>query len=331
MKLKSLLRSLAPSKVSQQTDISREDWFRMIYQSDPTRAELEHLRKLSTIPRDGHGSSVLRALIQGFDHQQRATGFHIRFSIEDIEYANVQGNHVAIDRMDPSVGAPLKSGAFEPHLIQFFQTHLKPGMTFVDIGANMGTYSMLAAGLVGESGRVLSFEPNSENCRLILLGARRNEFQNIELFPFGLGSAKGHMLFATHVGSNGGVISNSQSALENPTCVVIPVFRLDEVLHDRFDCLKIDVEGAEGLVMQGAMRLIEAHRPIITSEFSLEMLRRVSGMSGEAYLRLFADRGYLVHLIDRETRALVPVPDVEAFVKTYGELGRIEDMAFLPQ
>ena len=324
------LQRLMPSIWRKETLKSKEELFQIIYQRTPNQSELEHMRSLPTIPPEGDLSSVFRALINGFDHQSYATGFSVRFSGEDIEYVSVLGSQVAIDRMDLSIGLPLKWGVYEPHLVQFYQDRVKPGMTFIDIGANIGTYSMLAARLVGEEGRVLSFEPNSENCRLILLGANRNKYQNIALFPVALGNANGHMLFATHIGSNGGFIQNEQKSLESPTCTVVPMFRLDGFIDERIDFIKIDVEGAEGLVMQGAVSLIEKYRPIITSEFSLEMLQRVSGVTGVEYLRFFSNRGYQINRIDREKKSLILVSDIEEFVRDYGELTRIEDMAFLP-
>jgi hypothetical protein len=93
----------------------------------------------------------------------------------------------------------------------------------------------------------------------------------------------------------------------------------------------MDVEGAEGLVSKGASRLIKKHRPIITSEFSLEMLGRVSGMAGTDYLRYFESKDYNVFLIERSSGRLSAIHDIESFVRNYGEQTRIVDLAFLPK
>jgi FkbM family methyltransferase len=327
--IKSILRKIRLMAQGRNIWRGYEDLFQVIYGRLPDRQEQNSISNLPTMPLNGDRLAILRALINGFDHQTHPTGFAIRFAEQDVEYVAVSGNEVAIDRSDLAIGLPLKQGCYEPHLIQFYQDRLKPGMTFVDIGANVGTYAMVAAGLVGAEGKVICFEPNSENCRLILLGAHRNGFEHVTLFPVALGNRQGHVLFSTHIGSNGGLVPDV--ALVNPTCVVVPVLRLDDAIAERIDCLKVDVEGAEGLVLQGAVGLIEKYRPLVTSEFSLEMLPRVSGMSGVDYLRFFVDRGYEVNLIDRQTNALVPIPDIEIFVREYGNLSRIEDLAFIPK
>jgi hypothetical protein len=97
------------------------------------------------------------------------------------------------------------------------------------------------------------------------------------------------------------------------------------------DLVKIDVEGAEGLVIRGAQDLIERHRPIVTSEFSMEMLPRVSGMPGKEFLSFFQARGYEIFLIDRNSSDLIRIEDIDSFIANYGPPVRIEDLAFVPQ
>jgi FkbM family methyltransferase len=225
---------------------------------------------------------------------------------------------------------PLFRGEYEPHLFKLFSETLKPGMVFMDIGANIGFYSMLAASRVGEGGKVISFDPNTENCRLLMLSINKNGFNNVSLYPFALGGKSGYAMFSTHIGSNGGLIPDTEDSLVNPNCVIVPITRLDDLIDEKVDLIKIDVEGAEGLVIEGAKKLIEKHRPIITSEFSLEMLPRVSGMSGKEYLGYFRDQDYATYICERQTQELVAIESVDAFVNGYGEVTRIEDLVFMP-
>ena len=83
------------------------------------------------------------------------------------------------------------------------------------------------------------------------------------------------------------------------------------------------------MIVAGARNLIDRNRPIITSEFSTEMLQRISGISGRTYLEYFQSMGYRIFLIDRATHALDPIDDIGAFLEGY-VLGRIEDLAFFP-
>jgi len=93
----------------------------------------------------------------------------------------------------------------------------------------------------------------------------------------------------------------------------------------------MDVEGAEGLVIEGARELIEKYRPIVTSEFSLEMLPRVSKMSGEDYLGYFKVCQYDIYLCDKRTKKLNTISNIDAFIGDYGEITRIEDLVFIPK
>jgi FkbM family methyltransferase len=191
---------------------------------------------------------------------------------------------------------------------------------------------MLAARLVGDSGKVLCFEPNSENCRLILLSVNRNQFGNVRLFPVAASNRLGHSLFSTHIGSNGGLIPSSDDQLLSPSCVVVPTFPLDDLLtHERIDVIKMDTEGAEGLVVGGAKALIEKFRPMIVSEFSLEMLPRVSGVSGSEYLSYFQSLGYELQVLDYEPGVRHKISDISAFLQNFVPLGRIADLAFIPR
>ena len=297
--------------------------FQVVYGRLPTQSELDYLASLPTFHNRLGPVALFRAIVNGFDHQQLHTPFTIRFSSDDVEFVSIAGVEIGIDRTDITVGVPLRSGVYEPHVTKFYSQMLKPGMTFVDVGANIGIYSLLGAKLVGDSGRVLSFEPNSENCRLLMLSALRNNFQNISIYPFALGESIGHVLFSNAIGSNGCLIPDTQESLFNTSCMVVPKIRLDDVLDTNVDMIKIDVEGAEGVIVKGANQLIENCRPIITSEFSMEMLPRVSGMSGIDYLRYFTNQGYGIFLIEPHSQEPVPIPDIYSFVNEYGEPTRI--------
>ena len=304
--------------------------FRLIYGRNPTKNELptlEHLSKLllKEQPR------IFRAIISSYDHQVLRTPFSVRFSDKDLIYIPLHEFQLAVDALDFSVGQPLASGGYESHLRAFYQTRLKPGMTFVDVGANIGLYSMLAAQLVGDSGRVISFEPNSENCRLILLSIIKNQFANVSLFPLALSDVTGYTFFSTFLGSNGGMLPSDESVLGDPNCTVVPTMRMDDFIHERVDIIKIDVEGAEGLVVRGAQKLIEMYRPLVTSEFSMEMLPRVSKMPGHDYLSYFRGHGYDVFMVDRGSGELLAIQSTESFLDSYGSPTRIEDLVFVPR
>ena len=175
---------------------------------------------------------------------------------------------------------------------------------------------------------MVALEPNSENCRLLLSSLRLNRSTNVELLPVAADVATGWAYYSTHVGSNGGLI-DSDELLAHPG-VVVPTFRLDELVSARVDFLKMDVEGAEGRVVRGATRLIERDRPVVTTELKDEMLTRVSAMSAREYLGYFESIGYRPILLDKVGEDDTPYPSVDAMVSEWGDLDELRDVLLVP-
>ena len=198
----------------------------------------------------------------------------------------------------------------------------------VDVGANLGYYSLLAARLVGPSGRVVALEPNSENCRLLLSSLRRSGLGNVQVLPVAADVEKGWAYYSTHVGSNGGLIDDGD-LLTRPG-VVVPTFRLDDLVAGPVGLVKMDVEGAEGRVVRGATRLIEHERPIVTTELKEEMLTRVSNSTLGEYLSYFEGLGYTAALLEKETGAVKPYASVADLLADWGGRDELRDVLLLP-
>ena len=201
------------------------DIFEFLYERHPMP---EEAAILADIQRLGLTRPVacFRHVISRFDRQSFPTPFSMRFSGSDIDYVQINDTQIAVDTADVSTGGPLYwQHQYEPHLTRFYEQHVRDGATVVDVGANIGFHTLLAARLVGETGRVIAFEPNSENCRLILLGLHKNGLGNVALYPVGLSDRAGLAFFSTHLGSNGGFLPSAETTLLDPNCVVIPTMR----------------------------------------------------------------------------------------------------------
>lgn len=99
---------------------------------------------------------------------------------------------------------------------------------------------------------------------------------------------------------------------------------------DDIGLIKIDVEGAEPIVIAGATKLLERSRPPIIFEFSQEMSARVSGGApADLFHKLFA-LGYQISLIDRTTGRLIPIPDPDQLMAEWDDFFRIEDFLAQP-
>lgn len=273
----------------------------------------------------------VRAVTMALDRQQFPTPLLVRFGPDDVRFSRINGIECPVDRHDISVCVPGAAlGAWEPHLVACFRRVCRAGDVALDIGANVGYHTLLLATLVGERGRCVAFEPNSENCRLILLGVERNRLSNVQVVPLALSDEPGWGYFSTHIGSNGGLVTTEFVAMHGHG-VVVPVSTLDAFGLRQVDMMKIDVEGSEYRCLRGGQRLIERCRPVIVNEFSHEMTQRVSGVSPLDYLEWIRGMDYLVYLLDRVSCEIVPVDLRRDLVDDWGDHVRIEDLLFLPR
>ncbi|MFC1850233.1 FkbM family methyltransferase [candidate division CSSED10-310 bacterium] len=161
-------------------------------------------------------------------------------------------------------------GYFEQQETKFVKQILKPGMVFIDVGANMGYYSLLAAKLVGQAGQVHSFEPNPRMFQELTYNVELNGFSNISLNSQALADKPGQARLSRY--DKGEEVYCSLSNSSYPGAEIIgyddvSVQTLDNYINkngiDKVDLIKIDVEGAELMVLQGAQNLLSDSRKLI--------------------------------------------------------------------
>ncbi len=200
----------------------------------------------------GLTASSVRQVLGSVDRQRSPSPFSVRLSKADVAYVSVEGIEVALDTADQSVSAAIiADGFWEPHVEHVLRRFLAPGSVFVDIGANVGWHTFLASGIVGADGLVYAIEPNPDNARLIAHTIHRNELSNVQLVPFALGESTGFAAFRSAIGSNGGLLGQDEFDYLDPNVTIVPTMRFDDLSIARVDVIKIDVEGAEPIVLQG--------------------------------------------------------------------------------
>ncbi len=165
-------------------------------------------------------------------------------------------------------------GGFESAEIHFLRRFLRPGMIIFDIGAHHGLYSLIASQAVHPRGHVYSFEPSPRECRLLERNLRLNLRENVSVHAKALGATRGHASLFLVEGIEDGCNSLRFSrAPVNTRAVEVDVVSLDEFMQEKgissVDFIKMDVEGAELSVLQGASRLLSSPaRPVILAEIS---------------------------------------------------------------
>lgn len=180
----------------------------------------------------------------------------------------VNGMPIEVDPRDLIGSEILRSWMWESETVRFVWGWLRAGLTVVDVGAHVGQYTLLASGLVGPAGRVIAFEPHPVLRRVLHRNVGRAGCQNVTVLPVALGRTAGPGTLVLHPPDNfGGSSLRPGDASEHHARAAVQVTTLDEAL-DRLgrppvDLAKIDVEGAELDVIDGALVTLAANPGIV--------------------------------------------------------------------
>lgn len=186
------------------------------------------------------------------------------------------------------------SGFHEFHEFLFLNKFLKKGMVFVDIGANLGEYSLFAGKRVTE-GKVLAFEPFPKMIKLLRENVDLNRFTNVRILSYGLSSKEGllpiHEIEDAHEGLSTFFPGDQKSkhVFEVPLKVFDAEFERFGVNH--IDFIKMDIEGGELGALQGARKSIEKFKPVVMVEIN-EQTYRAAGYSVDDVYQFFFDLHY---------------------------------------
>lgn len=142
---------------------------------------------------------------------------------------------------------------------QLLRRLVRPGWSVADVGANIGYCALLFAEAVGPAGRLACIEPEPDNLAELRRNVEGNRLAQAEIFPVAVGASAGTV--SLRAGINGSVMDDGSGEVQ------VPLRTLDALLADRpVDFLKIDVEGYEGHVLDGAARLLQEQRPTLFVE-----------------------------------------------------------------
>jgi len=181
-------------------------------------------------------------------------------------------------------------------LFTFMKNYLTPGMTFVDVGANIGSHTLYGASLVKPQGKVFSFEADPETFGVLEANIRLNGVSNAVLFNQCLSDKQGTATFNLNPDS-------ARNSLVRGGCsqVSLPTNTLDDLLPRglEIDFLKIDVEGAESLVLSGSKRIFQDNPPRVVV---------VEATSCKTEIKAFlVSHGYRIYHVDHSRSAFVEV------------------------
>jgi FkbM family methyltransferase len=225
---------------------------------------------------------------------------------ERIADGPLAGREVLIDRRGSAAWEDVIAGRFDAEIYAALSRVLPPGAVLWDVGAHMGFHTLAFAAIAGPAGRVVSFEPNPANRERLLRTLEKNAdlAGRVEILSCALSDRDGESSFVVSDDLESG--ASSMSFLDGTTPavnplyasswarIVVPLRTIDGLIRDRDapppDAMKIDVEGAELLVLRGAIETMRSVRPMVIVEaHSASLVFELQ--------RWFAAQGYEVELL----------------------------------
>jgi len=156
----------------------------------------------------------------------------------------------------------------------FIRSRLREGAVFVDVGANVGYYTLVASKLVGAVGRVYAIEPVPSTATLLRVNVKLNGCNNVVVYEVAAWSTRGSLTLKIPASMYG-----CASAVRGGASIVVDASTLDDTLRDEtsIDLIKIDVEGAELEVLRGAQNVLRRTRYVVLelSRNAREVLREL--------------------------------------------------------
>jgi FkbM family methyltransferase len=233
------------------------------------------------------------------------------------------GHLIYVDPADDQITPHLiMSGTWEPDIEAAVRQGLKPGARVIEVGANLGYYTLIMGGVVGPQGRIDSFEANPRLTALLKRSLRTNGYEDrVTLHQNIVSNRTGTMSFTTSrfQPGGGGISEGGRTWGEDTVHIEAEAVVLDDLFPaETIDFLRIDAEGSELLILEGAMGLIGRSADIqICCEWSMFMMSRRGDPS--ALARRLEGMGFLFWKLDPR-KGRVPITLAQMLDMQHGDV-----------
>ena len=204
-----------------------------------------------------------------------------------------------VDTSDVVIGWGIIRGKYELDELDFVRRTVQPGHTVLDIGANIGLFTITMASLTGPTGKVYAFEPLEDQATLLARSVAENDFADrvvLERAAVSDKAGSGQLISASKTTNAGGAYLNNGQVPLGHEASEVKLITLDTYPVRRpVHFIKIDIEGAELLAFRGAKELLKEDRPVILSELHPEQLRKVSGCTAAEFVAELEGSNYKCH------------------------------------
>jgi len=230
-------------------------------------------------------------------------------------FADVQGQKMFLDPGD-SIGLSVNE-IYEPCVVAVANKEIKKGGVVLDIGANIGYFTLIFARLVGDNGKVYAFEPDPANFALLKKNVEINGYKNVVLVQKAVSNYDG--LLKLYLSEKNPQDHRIYDWNDGRKFVEAQAVRLDEYFKNyagKIDFIKIDTQGVEGAVIEGAVATLQKNRGV---KMVMEFWPRGETMFGtnpEKHLNSIVGLGFDLYDIDEQDQKTKELP-VAAFLEKY--------------
>ncbi len=206
-------------------------------------------------------------------------------------------NMVIVDGLtfyiDPLDSLALTITPYEPDITAIINKHIEPTSIVLDIGANIGYHTIFAA---KRAKQIYAFEPEPRNFDLLKKNIQTNDCENVVAVNIAVSDVSGAVELRIAEENRGGhSMVYGEEEIRNygvREVVSVPSITIDDYLKGgRVDFIKMDIEGAEGLALQGMFETLKKWKPSVVTEYRAASLR-VTGVDPDWFLKVFSDLGY---------------------------------------
>jgi len=194
------------------------------------------------------------------------------------EKCQVLGRTMYLQKKGPQFRQLAKYGIYEKETTEYFLENISQGNVVLDIGANIGYFTLLFASLVGKEGKVFAYEPEPSNFEILKKNVKTNNFQNVILENVAVTNSTGTTeLYLSEKAAGQHRIYKSKDVKKNH--VSVKTIRLDDYLNnipffEKISFIKLDVEGSEFGVLKGMEKVLSQNKTIeLIMEFSPRQIR----------------------------------------------------------
>jgi len=190
---------------------------------------------------------------------------------------------------------------WEPEVTTVIQKNTQPGMIALDVGADIGYYTVNLAKRVGPGGRVIAFEPIPAARERLLQNIATNGYKNITVSEYALGNQDGIVYLEDPLTKSRISLTKSEGNSNGTKDIKVIIKRMDDLIGDlgldRIDIVKMDIEGAEHEALRGMEQSLRKYKPMLVIEVHHEYLPFFSS-TAEAVLDWLKGIGYKIEQID---------------------------------